>query len=308
MNYRLAYAIGFHPWEDLAEHPPFAAKLLQLVAREETGREPPYGPALDLGTGSAVWGVQLAQRGWRVTGVDIVEKALRRARERIDKAGAEMRLVRGDATALRRADVRCRVLVTSSAAVYAASEQPISEDHTLAPASPYALSKLAQEELARRAASEDGLDIVIARAFNHTGPRQTAAFVAPGIARQIALIETGTCEPIIRVGNIAAKRDITDVRDVVRAYAALMTSGVSGMVYNVASGTARSIRSLLDELIARSKVPVQVETEPARMRPNDVPVLVGDSSRLERATGWRPTISFDRMLDDLLAYWRQQNT
>jgi GDP-4-dehydro-6-deoxy-D-mannose reductase len=210
--------------------------------------------------------------------------------------------------ALRRADVRCRVLVTSSAAVYAASEQPISEDHTLAPASPYALSKLAQEELARRAASEDGLDIVIARAFNHTGPRQTAAFVAPGIARQIALIETGTCEPIIRVGNIAAKRDITDVRDVVRAYAALMTSGVSGMVYNVASGTARSIRSLLDELIARSKVPVQVETEPARMRPNDVPVLVGDSSRLERATGWRPTISFDRMLDDLLAYWRQQNT
>ena len=88
MNYRLAYAIGFHPWEDLAEHPPFAGKLLQLVAREEAGREPPYGPALDLGTGSAVWGVQLAKRGWRVTGVDIVEKALRRARERIDEAGS----------------------------------------------------------------------------------------------------------------------------------------------------------------------------------------------------------------------------
>jgi methylase of polypeptide subunit release factors len=82
MNYRLAYAIGFHPWEELAEHPPFAGKLLQLVAHEEAGREPPYGPALDLGTGSAVWGVQLAKRGWRVTGVDIVEKALRRARER----------------------------------------------------------------------------------------------------------------------------------------------------------------------------------------------------------------------------------
>ena len=105
MNYRLAYAIGFHPWEDLAEHPPFADKLLQLVAREEAEGEPPYGPALDLGTGSAVWGVQLAQRGWRVTGVDIVEKALRRARERIDEAGVEMRLVRGDVTALRRADV-----------------------------------------------------------------------------------------------------------------------------------------------------------------------------------------------------------
>ena len=105
MNYRLAYAIGFHPWEDLAEHPPFAGKLLQLVAREEAGREPPYGPALDLGTGSAVWGVQLAKRGWRVTGVDIVEKALRRARERVDEAGVEMRLVRGDVTALRQADV-----------------------------------------------------------------------------------------------------------------------------------------------------------------------------------------------------------
>ena len=105
MNYRLAYAIGFHPWEDLAEHAPFTDKLLQLVAREEARGEPPYGPALDLGTGSAVWGVRLAQRGWRVTGVDIVEKALRRARERISQAGVEMRLVRGDVTALRRADV-----------------------------------------------------------------------------------------------------------------------------------------------------------------------------------------------------------
>ena len=105
MNYGLAYAVGFHPWEDLAEHPPFAGKLLELVAREEAGHEPPYGPALDLGTGSAVWGVQLAQRGWEVTGVDLVEKALARARERIAAAGVDMRLVRGDVTALRAADV-----------------------------------------------------------------------------------------------------------------------------------------------------------------------------------------------------------
>ena len=104
MNYGLAYAVGFHPWEDLAEHPPFAGKLLDLVAREEAG-EPPYGPALDLGTGSAVWGVRLAQRGWDVTGVDLVEKALARARERIASAGVEMRLVRGDVTALRAADL-----------------------------------------------------------------------------------------------------------------------------------------------------------------------------------------------------------
>jgi len=105
MNYRLAYAIGFHPWEDLAEHPPFASKLLELVAREEDGYGSPYGRALDLGTGSAVWGVRLAKRGWEVTGIDIVEKALRRARERADEAGVEVRLVRGDVTALREAGV-----------------------------------------------------------------------------------------------------------------------------------------------------------------------------------------------------------
>ena len=105
MNYRLAYAIGFHPWEELADHPPFAEKLLELVAREENGHEPPYGPALDIGTGSGVWGVQLARRGWEVTGVDIVEKALRRARERADAAGVEMRLVHGDVTDLRRSEV-----------------------------------------------------------------------------------------------------------------------------------------------------------------------------------------------------------
>jgi methyltransferase family protein len=100
MNYRLAYALGFHPWEDLAEHPPFADRLLELVAREEEGREPPYGPALDLGTGSAVWGVHLAKRGWEVTGIDVVEKALGRARRRAEDEGVEMRLLRADVTAL----------------------------------------------------------------------------------------------------------------------------------------------------------------------------------------------------------------
>jgi SAM-dependent methyltransferase len=105
MNYEFAYKIGFHPWEDLAEHPPFAGKLLEMVAREEDGREPPYGPALDLGCGSAVWGVRLAKRGWQVTGVDSVQKALARARERVDEEGVEMGLVHGDVTALRQADV-----------------------------------------------------------------------------------------------------------------------------------------------------------------------------------------------------------
>lgn len=105
MNYRLAYALGFHPWEDLAEHPPFADKLMELVAREEDAYGPPYGRALDIGTGSAVWGIRLAKRGWEVTGVDVVEKALRRARERVEEAGVEMQLVRGDVTALREAGI-----------------------------------------------------------------------------------------------------------------------------------------------------------------------------------------------------------
>ena len=105
MNYRLAYAIGFHPWEDLAEHPPFADKLLELVAQEEDGHEPPYGPALDLGTGSGVWGVRLASRGWQVTGVDMIEKALARARERAESEGVDMRIVQGDVTALRQSEV-----------------------------------------------------------------------------------------------------------------------------------------------------------------------------------------------------------
>lgn len=105
MNYKLAYRLGFHPWEDLAEHPPFADKLIELVAREEDGQETPYGSALDIGTGSAVWGIRLAERGWQVTGVDLVEKALVRARERIEEAGVEMRVIQADVTALREAEV-----------------------------------------------------------------------------------------------------------------------------------------------------------------------------------------------------------
>jgi GDP-4-dehydro-6-deoxy-D-mannose reductase len=208
--------------------------------------------------------------------------------------------------ALRRAEIECRVLAPGSAAVYAPSSEPLGEDAVLAPASPYALSKLAQEELARRAVEEDGLDVVLTRSFNHTGPRQTAAYAAPSMARQIALIEAGAMEPVIRVGNLEARRDLSDVRDVVRAYAALMESGVRGVIYNVGSGTSRAIRAVLEALIARSKVPVRIESDPARMRPADVPVLTANCSRLEQATGWQPTISFDQMLDDLLEYWRSR--
>jgi GDP-4-dehydro-6-deoxy-D-mannose reductase len=208
--------------------------------------------------------------------------------------------------ALRRADVACRVLITGSAAVYAPSLQPLTEDDLVTASSPYALSKLAQEQLGLRAVTEDGLGVIVTRSFNHTGARQTPAFVAPSIARQIALIERGSQDPVIRVGNLDTQRDLSDVRDVVRAYSGLMKSGTPGTVYNVASGVGHTIGAILDTLLARARVPVRIETDPARLRPHDALALIGNPTRLKEATGWRPTISFDQMLDDLLDYWRRR--
>ena len=205
---------------------------------------------------------------------------------------------------LRRLGNGARVLVTGSATVYAASESPLNEDAALAPTSPYALSKLAQEERVLRALVEDGVEVVVARSFNHTGPRQTSDFAAPSFARQIALIERGTIAPSIRVGNLEALRDFTDVRDVVRAYRLLVERGASGRIYNVASGVGRSIRSVLDGLVARSRVPVDVELDPTKLRPSDTPALVGDPSRLKHETGWASEFPLERTLDDLLEYWR----
>jgi GDP-4-dehydro-6-deoxy-D-mannose reductase len=208
--------------------------------------------------------------------------------------------------ALRRAGGGCRVLVTGSAAVYAPSPTPIDEAALIAPDNPYAVSKLAQEALALRAVEEDGLDVVVARSFNHTGPRQSPAFVTASIARQVALAERGAIEPVLRLGNLEASRDLTDVRDVVRAYVALVHTGVPGQVYNVASGTSHTIRSVVDHLVGLAGVRVRIETDAQRLRPSDKPVLVGDASKLRALTGWTARIPFDQMLRDLLEYWRQR--
>jgi GDP-4-dehydro-6-deoxy-D-mannose reductase len=198
--------------------------------------------------------------------------------------------------------VRC--LVTGSATVYAAASHAVDEDAPLAPASPYALSKLAQEALALRAIREDGVEVVVARAFNHTGPRQDPAFAAPSFARQIALIERGAAPPVIAVGNLEPLRDFTDVRDVVRAYHLLMERGAAGQVYNVCSGVGRTIRSVLDALVARSSVRVEIELDPGKLRPSDTPALVGNPRKIGASTSWRPERTFDQMIDDLLTYWR----
>ena len=205
--------------------------------------------------------------------------------------------------ALARLGCKSRILIAGSAQVYAPSNAAIDEEHPIAPTSPYGLSKLAQEQLALQA-GVDSLEVIVTRSFNHTGPRQKPAFVAPSLARQVALIERGALEPVIKVGNLDAQRDMLDVRDTVRAYAALMNDGRPGTIYNVASGVGRPVQTLVDAVVARARVPISIERDPARLRANDIPILVGNPQRLRTQTGWRPQVSFDRMIDDLLDYWR----
>lgn len=207
--------------------------------------------------------------------------------------------------ALARSQVECRVLVPSSALVYAPAIRALREDDPLVPSGPYGLSKLAQEMLAPHAGS--GVTVCVARAFNHIGPRQDPWFAASGFARRIADIERGRWEPTISVGNLDARRDLTDVRDTVRAYRAIVTGADAGEAFNVCSGTAIAIRELLDKLIARARVPVNVRVDPARHRPNDTPVLLGDASRIRARFGWTPQIPIDQTMDDLLEYWRHRN-
>ena len=195
------------------------------------------------------------------------------------------------------------ILVTGSASVYRDSEQPLTENSELAPASPYAVSKLAQEQLAVRAVV-DGQRVFVTRPFNHIGPRQAPSFATASFARQIARIERGGEPPLIRVGNLSPRRDVTDVRDIVQAYIAVIERGTPGIVYNVCSGTAPSMQEVLDGLRRRASVPVDVEIDPALARPHDAPVVVGNHERLTHDTGWHPTIPLERTLDDLLAFWR----
>jgi len=196
-----------------------------------------------------------------------------------------------------------RVIVTSSALVYKHGDRALDEDSPVGPVGPYAVSKLAQDMLASRAA-DLGLSVVVARPFNHIGPRQSADFVASSVARQVALIEHGTMPPVLKVGNLSAQRDFTDVRDVVRAYVAMAGRADRGDCFNVCSGRAVPIHDLVNGLVARSRMPIEIVVDPARFHPVDVPVLVGSADKLRHATGWAPNIPLHRTLDDLLDWWR----
>ncbi len=195
-----------------------------------------------------------------------------------------------------------RVLIPSSSLVYAASNEAIAEDHQIMPDSPYALSKLGQEMVGVE--NTGGPVVLLARAFNHIGPRQDPFFAASGFARRIADIERGQWSPEISVGNLDARRDLTDVRDTVRAYQLLAERGQPGRPYNVCSGRAVAMREVLDMLLARARVPIRVVTDPARYRPNDQPLVLGDPRRIQTELGWNAGIPLDTTLDDLLAYWR----
>lgn len=207
--------------------------------------------------------------------------------------------------AIRLAGLRPRVLITSSAMVYTPADRAITENDRVCPNSPYGTSKLAQEMVARRAWEDDGIPGLIARAFNHTGPRQSESFVAPSLAKQVALIEAGRLPPVLAVGNLEPKRDLMDVRDTVRAYRSMMQSAKPGVPYNVCTGNALAIHTLVETFLARARVPITIEQDPARFRPNDTPLVLGDRARLTADTGWTPEVKLERTVDDLLAYWRQ---
>jgi GDP-4-dehydro-6-deoxy-D-mannose reductase len=185
-------------------------------------------------------------------------------------------------------------------------EVPIKESNPLRPLSPYAVSKVAQDYLAYQYFQSYGIRSVRTRGFNHTGPRRGEVFVTSNFARQVARIEAGKIEPVLRVGNLDAVRDFTDVRDMVRAYWLAATRAKPGEVYNIASGSGITIRAMLDMLLAKARIAVKVETDPARLRPSDVEVLIGDYSKFKADTGWEPRIPFERTLSDLLDYWRER--
>jgi GDP-4-dehydro-6-deoxy-D-mannose reductase len=170
------------------------------------------------------------------------------------------------------------------------------------------VSKAAQGLLAVEYAKSSGLRVIRTRTFHHTGPGRGEAFAESSFARQIAEIEAGLRPAVLHVGNLDAVRDFTDVRDVVRAYWALFESGQAGEVYNVCSGQGRRIHDLLDALVRSSKAKVEVQVDPERLRPSDLAVLIGDSRKLEDATGWRPRIPIEQSLHDLLRDWRRRVT
>jgi len=204
----------------------------------------------------------------------------------------------------------CPVLITGSSAQYGLvrpGENPIGETHPFCPVTHYAVSKAAQDLAAYCYWATKGVKVIRTRAFNIIGPRQSPYLVGSAFAKQVAEIEQRLREPVIEVGNLDAQRDFVDVRDTVRAYQLVLERGEPGEAYNICSGQARSIRSMLERLLTLSTVRgIEIRYDPARIQPADVPIQFGDYSKLERKTDWRPEIPFEQSLLNLLDYWRER--
>jgi GDP-4-dehydro-6-deoxy-D-mannose reductase len=210
--------------------------------------------------------------------------------------------------AVRKLNLDCRIQIAGSSEEYGMvyeDELPIKESNPLRPLSPYGVSKVGQDLLGYQYYMSYKMPIIRTRGFNHTGPRRHPVFVVSDFAKQIVDIENGRKDPVMYVGNLEATRDFSDVRDMVVAYFLALEKGTPGEVYNICSESHWTIQEVLDKLLALSDAKIEIKQDPSRLRPSDVPRLLGDCSKFKKDTGWQPTIPFETTLNDMLAYWRQ---
>lgn len=207
---------------------------------------------------------------------------------------------------IKKINLKPKVLLVGSSEQYGKINgmDRIAEDYPLSALNPYGISKITQERLALMYKECYGIDVVLVRAFNHTGPKQGLGFVIPDFSKQIAEIEVLNKEPIIYVGNLKAERDISDVRDIVKGYYALLMKGKSGEIYNIGSGNAYSMEYLVKKLIKYSNREVEIEIDPKKFRPIDTPKITSDINKIIRDTGWKPEIKIEKTLFDTYYYWK----
>lgn len=208
---------------------------------------------------------------------------------------------------IRELKINPRILLIGSGEEYGyikQNEVPINEENCLRPGNPYAVSKAAQSMIGQVYSRAYDMDIIMMKAFNHIGPKQNAVFVVADFCKQIAEIEKGLREPVIKVGNLEAKRDFTDVRDIVRGYLTVMQKGKKGETYNIGTGKAISIQEILDKLLAMSTKDIEIYQDENKIRPTDIPVIEANINKIKRDTGWYPKIDLDKTLSDTLNYWR----
>lgn len=209
--------------------------------------------------------------------------------------------------AARKLEKQPRILLIGSGEEYGyvkSCEIPIAEENAVRPGNLYAATKACQNMIGSIYARAYRMDVIMVRAFNHIGPGQADMFVVSDFCRQAAECEAGKREAKLKTGNLQAKRDFTDVRDVVRAYLLLMEKGRAGECYNIGSGNAVAIRELLDRILSMTNTPIEIETDSARLRPSDIPVIQADIGKLQAATGWVPQIPLERTIKETLDYWR----